>query len=86
MERHTGYKAHKVIAGIVMTNGMSLENAKVVAIATGTKCIPNVNEDEDGTIVHDMHAEVLARRSFVRFLCNQLNAMLKSKLISDNHH
>lgn len=82
MERHQRYKAHKVLAGIVMTtHGMSLDNARVVAIGTGTKCISNINHDEDGTILHDMHAEVLARRSFVRFLCQQLSAFQKSKLI-----
>lgn len=84
MERHLQYKAHKVRAGIVMTtHGMSLKNAKVVAIGTGTKCI-NLYNDQDGTVLHDMHAEVLARRSFVRFLYDQLKAMMNSKLISVN--
>lgn len=73
------YKAHKVLAGIVMTNGVSL--AKVVAMGTGTKCIPNVNDDEEGVKLHDMHAEVLARRSFVRFIYYQLNSLLKSKYL-----
>lgn len=83
MRRDLRYKAYKVLAGIVMTNGMSFDKAEVVAIATGTK-ISNINEDEDGIILHDMHAEVLARRSFVRFLCNQLDAMLQRKLPSSN--
>lgn len=82
MERHDRFKAHKVLASIIMTNGMSLDNATVVAIGTGTKCFSNINDDENGTILHDMHAEVLARRSFVRFLCKQLNAMMMSKWIS----
>lgn len=82
MERHLRYKEHKVLAGILMTtNGMSFDNAKVVAMGTGTKCICNINEDEDGTVLHDMHAEVLARRSFVRYLCQQLKELQKSKLI-----
>ncbi len=82
MAHNLRYKAYKVLAGIVMTtHEMSLDNAKVVAIGTGTKCIPNINHDQNGTIIHDMHAEVLARRSFVRFLCQQLNALQKSKLI-----
>lgn len=80
MERDCQYKTYKVLAGIVMTTqGMSLENAKVVAIGTGTKCLFNVNDDQHGIVLHDMHAEVLARRSFVRFLYDQIKAMLNSK-------
>lgn len=81
MESHLQFKAHKVRSGIVMTtNGMSLNDAKVVAIATGTKCISasGIKEYKNGIMVHDMHAEVLARRNFVRFLYNQLTAMLNS--------
>lgn len=79
------YKSHKVRSGIVMTTGMSIDDAKVVAIGTGSKCFSNINDDESGTILHDMHAEVLARRSFVRFLYNQLLAMVDGKHI-ENHY
>lgn len=76
MHLDTQYKSHKVRAGIVMTNGMSTDDAKVVAIGTGSKCFANNNNDEHGMVLHDMHAEVLARRSFVRFLYDQLLAMV----------
>lgn len=83
------YKPHKVRSAIIMTtNGMSLVDSKVVAIATGSKCICNMNVDDDGSVLHDMHAEVLARRCLIRFLYDQLDAMVDSKsmiyhLISD---
>lgn len=80
MQTHFKYKTHKVRAGIVMTTeGMSVENAKVVAIGTGTKCLSTINDDQHGIILHDMHAEVLARRCFVRFLYDQIKKMLHSK-------
>ncbi|XP_037041410.1 double-stranded RNA-specific editase Adar-like isoform X2 [Bradysia coprophila] len=80
MVRDLRYKEHKVLAGIVMTtHALSPPSAKVVAIGTGTKCFENVNRDGGGTILHDMHAEVVARRSFKRFLCHQLNEMRKKK-------
>lgn len=82
MERHQQFIIHRVRAAIIMTDGISLKKAKVVAIGTGTKCL-NVNFDEAGTVLHDMHAEVLARRSFVRFLYDQLNAMMNSMWIPD---
>lgn len=79
MQNELQYKAHKVRSGIVMTNGSSVDDAKVVAIGTGTKCFTDKYKDENGTILHDMHAEVLARRSFIRFLYDQLVAMVNSK-------
>lgn len=76
------YKAHKVRSGIVMTNGMYVNGAKVVAIGTGTKCFADNSKDKNGIILHDMHAEVLARRSFVLFLYNQLLALVDSKFVT----
>ncbi|KAJ6638122.1 Double-stranded RNA-specific editase Adar [Pseudolycoriella hygida] len=75
------YKSYKVLAGIVMTteDGTSLENAKVVSIGTGTRCMYNVKEDDQGLVLHDMHAEVLARRNFVRFLFDQLKQLEDKK-------
>lgn len=79
LENDIQYKAHKVRSGIIMTNGLSVNDAKVVAFGTGTKCFSNIQQDENGSILHDMHAEVLARRGFVRFLIDQLEAMAGSK-------
>ena len=42
----------------------------VISIGTGTKCLGG-NKDERGTngcLLHDSHAEVIARRAFLRFL------------------
>lgn len=79
MQNELQYKGHKVRSGIIMTNGASVDDAKVVAIGTGTKCFADKYKDENGAILHDMHAEVLARRSFIRFLYDQLVAMVNSK-------
>ncbi|KAJ6648415.1 Double-stranded RNA-specific editase Adar [Pseudolycoriella hygida] len=62
-----------------MTKGMSVNDAKVVAISSGTKCYSNKYEDKNGTVLHDMHSEVLARRSFIRFLYTELTAMADGK-------
>ncbi len=79
MQNDVQYKAHKVRSGIVMTNGKELDDAMVVAIGTGSKCCEDKHDDKNGTILHDMHAEVLARRSFVRFLYDQLIDMMNGK-------
>lgn len=69
------YKSHKVSSSIVMTDG---KNAKVVSVATGTKFLSNIYLDNNGTKLHDMHAEVLACRSFRRYMYNQLEDMVDS--------
>ena len=48
------------------------EEVAVVALATGSKCLGAGKLRPDGRALHDSHAEVLARRSFVHFLQTQL--------------
>nr|XP_019966720.1 PREDICTED: double-stranded RNA-specific editase B2-like [Paralichthys olivaceus] len=70
----SSHARHKVLAGIVMTRGFDLRSARVVSLATGTKCLDNVS-DRDSTL-GDCHAEVLSRRALVRFLYSQLELLL----------
>lgn len=39
---------------------------RVLSIATGTKCLSFSKLDAAGRLIHDSHAEVLARRGFLR--------------------
>ncbi len=74
----------KVLAAFVMMRGsiglgMVSENVggEVVALGTGTKCVSGENLSASGLCVNDCHAEVIARRSLVRFLYNQLEICSK---------
>ena len=61
----------KVIAAFVMED-MSSGEMKVVSIGSGTRCITGDNMSLEGCVVNDSHAEVIARRSLIRFFYKQL--------------
>ncbi|CAO3598428.1 unnamed protein product [Absidia cylindrospora] len=41
---------------------------QVISLGTGLKCLPFSQLSQDGQLVHDSHAEVLARRGFIKYL------------------
>ncbi|KAF4046986.1 Adenosine-deaminase (editase) domain [Phytophthora infestans] len=59
-----------VLAGIVLCSPSSEPNDKlrVLAVATGNKCLGRRDLNADGLVVNDCHAEVLARRALLRYL------------------
>lgn len=59
-----------VLAAIVLKSGDN--TVSLVSLATGTKCIGHRQRQEDGTIVHDLHAEVLVRRTAMHWVYQQL--------------
>ncbi|XP_023303995.2 double-stranded RNA-specific editase Adar-like [Lucilia cuprina] len=65
-------REYKVLAGVVMTFNMNFEKAKVVSVATGTKCINGGNICCNGSVLNDSHAEVVAKRGLMKYLYNQL--------------
>uniref|UniRef100_A0A668AZD2 Adenosine deaminase RNA specific B2 (inactive) n=1 Tax=Myripristis murdjan TaxID=586833 RepID=A0A668AZD2_9TELE len=70
---------HKSLAGIVMTRGLDLRHAQVVALSTGTKCINGEYLSDQGQVVNDCHAEVTTRRALLRFLYSQLELFLSKR-------
>lgn len=64
------FKACTVISGVVMTLNNSDSQPKVVAIGSGTKWLRKGMSG--GKVIHDFHAEILARRAFANFLFYQL--------------
>jgi len=68
-----------VLSGIVLKNADGL--LSLVALATGTKCLGDLEltktaREERGTRLSDSHAEVLARRAFIRYLYDQIDLAL----------
>ena len=44
---------------------------EVIALGTGTKCLGQNEISDFGDLVHDSHAEVIAKRAFVLYLMDQ---------------
>lgn len=71
-----------VLAGIIMMK--TNEAPSLVSLATGTKCLggtelTNLNFCEAGDKLSDSHAEILARRAFLRYLYDQIDLLLSTK-------
>ncbi|KAI0035619.1 hypothetical protein K488DRAFT_76465 [Vararia minispora EC-137] len=48
------------------------KNIKVVSLGTGSKCLPTSRLPPCGDALHDSHAEIIARRGFVRWLMEEV--------------
>jgi tRNA-specific adenosine deaminase 1 len=58
---------------LVDENDVNQDNCmKIIAMATGTKCLAKKNYSRIGDAVHDFHAEVIARRCAIRWLLNEM--------------
>ena len=51
----------------------------LVALGTGTKCIRGYHLNQHGDAVNDCHAEVVARRAFVKYLYMQLRQCVEGR-------
>jgi len=73
-------KQFTVLASFYLTRQISTANSfktsfKLISLAAGTKCTPAIRYSPRGELLHDAHAEVLARRGAVRWLMEEIKRM-----------
>ena len=74
----TPQPGRKVIAAFIMED-TDANDMKVVSVGSGTQCIGGDKTSPKGLAVNDSHAEVVARRSLMRFLYQELLEKLNGK-------
>lgn len=57
--------------------GTDVKEAQVICVSTGTKCINGEYMSDRGLALNDCHAEIIARRSLIRYLYTQLEFFLR---------
>ncbi|KAJ7311812.1 hypothetical protein JRQ81_006122 [Phrynocephalus forsythii] len=68
-----GGREWTLLAAVLKVDGGAPdETLEVVAMGTGTKCIGQSEMRKTGDVLNDSHAEVVAKRSFQRYLLHQL--------------
>jgi tRNA-specific adenosine deaminase 1 len=65
------HSQYTVLASFFLLHSQS-HKVKVLSVATGTKCLPADKLSHRGEVVHDSHAEVLARRSALRWFFDEI--------------
>lgn len=58
-------------------SGADVKEAEVICVSTGTKCINGEYMSDRGLALNDCHAEIVARRSLIRYLYCQLEHFLR---------
>lgn len=85
MKGNDVYSRRKVLAGIVMTQGYDVKTAKVISLATGTKCVSGEHMSVTGSVINDSHAEIIARRGLLDYFYAQLDHHCKQLLLASNN-
>ncbi|XP_040379546.1 tRNA-specific adenosine deaminase TAD1 isoform X2 [Oryza brachyantha] len=61
-----------VLAAFLLSTPQDAQSLTVLSLATGTKCLGTARLNHHGDLVHDAHAEVVARRALLRLIYTEV--------------
>lgn len=67
---------YTILAGVV-SHSRSTGALACLSAATGTKCVPGDGMCSEGYVINDSHAEILARRAFLRYVALEIAGHLR---------
>ena len=65
----------KVLAAFVITSDRDVRDVRVLSIGTGSKILFSESTTWNGKVVHDSHAEIIARRALICLLYEHILGM-----------
>lgn len=71
-----------IVAAVVQRTAKKVNSnisLKIVSMGTGSKCVGQSKLSQDGDLLNDSHAEILARRGFLRYLYHHIEIAVSGK-------
>eukprot|EP00095_Tigriopus_kingsejongensis_P008639 snap_masked-scaffold426_size175065-processed-gene-0.12 protein:Tk08639 transcript:snap_masked-scaffold426_size175065-processed-gene-0.12-mRNA-1 annotation:"hypothetical protein DAPPUDRAFT_52553" len=68
----------------IIVEDTSKDALEIVACGTGSKCLGQHEVSANGDLVHDSHAEVMAKRAFRRYLLDQIRSPRESSIFKED--
>ena len=67
-----------ILAAIVKQDTNKQNNFEVISMGTGSKCVGQNKLSSDGDLLNDSHAEIIARRGFLRYMYQEMEDFFTS--------
>lgn len=77
LSERMGVHEVRAVLTTLCPSGLDTRQAQVIVLSSGTKCISGEHISDQGLVVNDCHAEIVARRAFLHFLYAQLELHLR---------